>query len=169
MAPPNFDRWIDREPRLSLLVSTARRVGCTDQQIMSMMAVLAFVLEDGKGPLAVTSAELAAAITPAPAPAPALAPAPVATAPMPASTAPKPALEVLTPARPEPPKQRKPFEKALETVCAGAPGLGRPWSLPEKDTPAQADAPPKPSRWDRALRTVCGSPGPWSMPDGAGA
>jgi hypothetical protein len=163
MAPPNFDRWIDREPRLSYLISTMRRVGCTDMQVMSTMAALAFILEDGKGPLAVTSAELAAAITPAPAPAaPAPAPAPAASKPAPA---PKPTstFSLMSPAKAEPPK-RQPFERALQTVCPPTPGISRPWSLPEsrKDAAQAADSGTR--KWDKVLRTVC-STGLWSMPD----
>jgi hypothetical protein len=78
------------------------------------------------------------------------------------SVAAVPAKPAVTKAAPK----RVPFAKALETVCGGPAGLGRPWSHPANDKPTQpsTDA-PKPNRWDRALRNVCGSTGPWSMPD----
>lgn len=167
MPAPTFDQWIDREPRLSYLISTMRRVGCTDMQVMSTMAALAFILEDGKGSLAVTSAELAAAITPTPAHAPArVAPAPVATAPMPVSAAPQSTSTFqLLSQTPEPPK-RKPFERALAAVCGSRPGLSVPWNLPAGEkTPKQGAASPKPSRWDRALRKTISGDSRFSMPE----
>ena len=167
MAPPTFEQWIEREPRLSMLISTMLNVGCTDQQIATTVPVLCMLLEDGV-PLAAPPAMSA----PAPAVAPATVQASATPAPTPIVTAapkPKPTLVLLSPTRAEPPK-RRPFEKALNTIIGSSPS--GPWSLDE--APKQsADAPTAPTRkpFEKALQTVCGPKPtmakPWSLPDGA--
>ena len=163
MPPPTFEQWIEREPRLSMLISTMLNVGCTDQQIATTVPVLAFILDDGI-PLAVPPAMLAPAPTVAPAPAPAATAKPAAATPAPTPIA---TPELLFPTRAEPPK-RKPFEKALATACG--PTNGGLWSLPDQNTPAPA-ADSRTRKWDKALRTVCGTmptmAKPYSMPDDA--
>jgi hypothetical protein len=79
------------------------------------------------------------------------------------SVAAVPAKPAVTKAAPK----RVPFAKALETVCGGPAGLGKPWSLPQKDA-AQA-TPPKAKRWDSAVRRAISGNPRYSMPDDGNA
>jgi hypothetical protein len=163
--PQTPHEWLQLHPQLKPVMAAMRDANFPQEAVMVVLPAVAKLLNE----------KPAASATPAPMPWPAPAPAP-APAPTPApvlSPAAAAALAALAakPAKAEPPK-RRPFERALQTVCGPRPGFGRPWSLSESEkAPAQAaDAPaPKRKPFAKALETVCGSKPtmgkPWSLPD----
>ena len=110
------NQWIEREPRLQS-VYDAMSYGAANLTLDQSMIILPVV------------AKLIAELAPKPA---ATAPAPAPTA---SKSAPKSRIEPwpgqVAASAPAAPK-RKPFEKALQTVCGSKPTMGKPWSLPDE-------------------------------------
>jgi hypothetical protein len=153
------NQWLEHEPRLQAVVDVMQRYPDVNLSLDQMMAILPVVAKLlAPKPAAITPAVAPIASKPAPSrifsPAQTAAPAAPAVAALPAkppTTAP----------------ERKPFERALQTVCGPTPGLGRLWSFPTQDQPAQAT--PKSKRWDRALRNATSGNSRYSMPDDSAA
>jgi phage tail protein X len=143
-------QWIEHDPRLQSVVDAMHEANISLQEMMTILPAAAKLLAPAAATTSTTKSKFDK----------------LSDLPASASAAPKPTstFSLLSPSKAAPPK-RKPFEKALATVCGGPAGLGKPWSLPTEDKPAQATPSPKAKRWDSAVRrAVSGNPH-YSMPD----
>ena len=104
--PRTPDEWYERDPRLEAIRGVLKAGVSTRHELAILEAV----------------AQLTQKLTSA---------APAPTASKPAKSRIEPWLGQVAASAPAAPK-RKPFEKALQTVCGSKPTMGKPWSLPDE-------------------------------------
>jgi len=112
--PRTPNEWYEREPRLEdIRDAILFKAQCSHKQEMHILRAVSQLIQKLTKPNKATSA----------------APAPTASKPAPKSRIERWPGQVAASAPTAP--QRKPFEKALQTVCGPKPTMAKPWSLPD--------------------------------------
>ena len=112
--PLTPDEWYTRDPRLEdIRDAILFKAQCSRKQEMHILQAVSQLIQKLTKPKATSAAS-----------------APTASKPAPKSRI-EPWPGQVAASAPAAPK-RKPFEKALQTVCGSKPTMGKPWSLPDE-------------------------------------